>query len=96
MTRACFTAALAGAALLGLGSGAARRRGGRVRQLLRHGSRQGRQEDHRLLDQREVDGKTYCFGNAAAKDEFMKDVARVSRSGRQHRQGAGDLFGAKK
>jgi len=21
----------------------------------------------------QVDGKTYCFGNAAAKDEFMKD-----------------------
>jgi hypothetical protein len=75
MRRAYFTSALAGAALLGLGSVAIAAVAGEFGNYCAMGLVKGEKKITDCSISSKVDDKTYCFGNNAAKDEFMKDPA---------------------
>ena len=73
MTRAYLASTVAAIAMLGFGSAALAAVAGEFGNYCAMGLTQG---DKKITDcsiSSKVDGKTYCFGNNAAKDEFMKD-----------------------
>jgi YHS domain-containing protein len=72
MTRGYITSAFAGALLLGL-STAALAVTGEFDNMCTQGLASGKDVKTDCSVNTTLDGKTYCFGNEAAKTEFMKD-----------------------
>jgi YHS domain-containing protein len=72
MTRGYVTSAFAGALLLGL-STAALAVTGEFDNMCTQGLASGKDVKTDCSVNTTLDGKTYCFGNEAAKTEFMKD-----------------------
>ena len=72
MTRGYITSAFAGALLLGL-STAALAVTGEFDNMCTQGLASGKDVKTDCSVNTTLDGKTYCFGNEAAKIEFMKD-----------------------
>ena len=72
MTRGYITSALAGALLLGLTT-AALAVTGEYDNMCTQGLASGKEVKTDCSINTTLDGKTYCFGNEAAKTEFMKD-----------------------
>ena len=72
MTRGYITSAFAGALLLGL-STAALAVTGEFDNKCTQGLASGKDIKTDCSVNTTLDGKTYCFGNEAAKTEFMKD-----------------------
>ena len=72
MTRGYITSAFAGALLLGL-STAALAVTGEFDNMCTQGLASGKDVKTDCSVNTTFDGKTYCFGNEAAKTEFMKD-----------------------
>ena len=72
MSRAYITSALAGALLLGLTT-AALAVTGEYDNMCTQGLASGKEVKTDCSVNTTLDGKTYCFGNEAAKTEFMKD-----------------------
>lgn len=72
MTRGYITSAFAGALLLGL-STAALAVTGEFDNMCTQGLASGKEVKTDCSVNTTLDGKTYCFGNEAAKIEFMKD-----------------------
>ena len=72
MTRGYITSAFAGALLLGL-STAALAATGEFDNMCTQGLASGKTVKTDCSVNATLDGKTYCFGNEAAKTEFMKD-----------------------
>jgi YHS domain-containing protein len=72
MTRGYITSAFAGALLLGL-STAALAVTGEFDNMCTQGLASGKEVKTDCSVNTTLDGKTYCFGNEAAKTEFMKD-----------------------
>ena len=72
MTRGYITSAFAGALLLGL-STAALAVTGEFDNLCTQGLAIGKDVKTDCSVNTTIEGKTYCFGNEAAKTEFMKD-----------------------
>ena len=72
MTRGYITSAFAGALLLGLGT-AALAVTGQFDNMCTQGLALGKDIKTDCSVNAVVEGKTYCFGNEAAKTEFMKD-----------------------
>ena len=72
MTRGYITSAFAGALLLGL-STAALAVTGEFDNMCTQGLASGKDVKTDCSVNTTLDGKTYCFGNDAAKTEFMKD-----------------------
>jgi YHS domain-containing protein len=72
MSRGYITAALAGALLLGLTT-AALAVTGEFDDMCTQGLASGKEVKTDCSINTTLDGKTYCFGNEAAKTEFMKD-----------------------
>ena len=73
MTRASIAFALAGVMLFGFAVGAIAAVAGEFGNYCAMGLVKG---DKKITDcsiSSKVDGKTYCFGNTGAKEEFMKD-----------------------
>lgn len=75
MTKAYLVAALAGAAMLGLNTGALAAVAGEFGNYCAMGLVGGAKKLTDCSISEKIDGKTYCFGNNAAKEEFMKDPA---------------------
>ncbi|MEX2167339.1 MAG: hypothetical protein WD852_10035 [Methyloceanibacter sp.] len=75
MTRACLVSALAGAALLGFSTGAIAAVAGEFGNYCAMGLTKGEKKLTDCSISSKIDGKTYCFGNNAAKEAFMKDSA---------------------
>jgi YHS domain-containing protein len=73
MIRTYLTSALAGAALLGFSVGAIAAVAGEFGNYCAMGLVGGAKKLTDCSISQKVDGKTYCFGNNAAKEEFMKD-----------------------
>ena len=73
MTRGYITSAFAGALLLGL-STAALAVTGEFDNMCTQGLASGKDVKTDCSVNTTLDGKTYCFGNEAAKTEFMKDT----------------------
>ena len=72
MTRGYITSAFAGALLLGL-STAALAATGEFDNMCTQGLASGKEVKTDCSVNATLDGKTYCFGNEAAKTEFTKD-----------------------
>jgi YHS domain-containing protein len=72
MTKGYITSAFAGALLLGL-STAALAVTGEFDNMCTQGLASGKDVKTDCSVNTTLDGKTYCFGNEAAKTEFMKD-----------------------
>ena len=72
MSRGYITAAFAGALLLGLTT-AALAVTGEFDNMCTQGLASGKDVKTDCSVNTTMDGKTYCFGNEAAKTEFMKD-----------------------
>ena len=72
MTRGYITSAFAGALLLGL-STAALAVTGEFDNMCTQGLASGKEVKTDCSVNTTIEGKTYCFGNEAAKTEFMKD-----------------------
>jgi YHS domain-containing protein len=72
MTRGYITSAFAGALLLGL-STAALAVTGEFDNMCTQGLASGKDVKTDCSVNTTLNGKTYCFGNEAAKNEFMKD-----------------------
>jgi YHS domain-containing protein len=72
MTKGYITSAFAGALLLGL-STAALAVTGEFDNMCTQGLASGKAVKTDCSVNTTLDGKTYCFGNEAAKTEFMKD-----------------------
>ena len=72
MTRGYITSAFAGALLLGL-STAALAVTGEFDNMCTQGLASGKDVKTDCSVNTTLEGKTYCFGNEAAKTEFMKD-----------------------
>lgn len=72
MTRGYITSAFAGALLLGLTT-AALAVTGEFDNMCTQGLTMGKDVKTDCSVNTTMDGKTYCFGNEAAKTEFMKD-----------------------
>jgi YHS domain-containing protein len=72
MSRAYLTSALAGAFALGLVT-AGLAATGEFDNMCTQGLATGQQVKTDCSISAQVEGKTYCFGNEAAKTEFMKD-----------------------
>ena len=72
MTRGYITSAFAGALFLGL-STAALAVTGEFDNMCTQGLASGKDVKTDCSVNTTLDGKTYCFGNEAAKTEFMKD-----------------------
>jgi YHS domain-containing protein len=72
MTRGYVTSAFAGALLLGL-STAALAVTGEFDNMCTQGLASGKDVKTDCSVNTTLEGKTYCFGNEAAKTEFMKD-----------------------
>ena len=72
MTRGYITSAFAGALLLGLTT-AALAVTGEFDNMCTQGLVSGKEVKTDCSINTTLDGKTYCFGNEAAKTEFMKD-----------------------
>jgi len=72
MTRGFITSAVAGALLLGLTT-AALAVTGEFDNMCTQGLAMGKDIKTDCSVNTNIDGKTYCFGNEAAKTEFMKD-----------------------
>ena len=72
MTRSYITSAFAGALLLGL-STAALAVTGEFDNMCTQGLASGKDVKTDCSVNTTLEGKTYCFGNEAAKTEFMKD-----------------------
>ena len=72
MTRGYITSAFAGALLLGLTT-AALAVTGEFDNMCTQGLASGKDVKTDCSVNTTLDGKTYCFGNEAAKTEFMKD-----------------------
>ena len=72
MARKYVTSAFAGALLLGLGT-AALAATGEFDNMCTQGLASGKEVKTDCSVNTTMDGKTYCFGNEAAKNEFMKD-----------------------
>ena len=72
MTRGYITSAFAGALLLGL-STAALAVTGEFDNMCTQGLASGKDVKTDCSVNTTIEGKTYCFGNEAAKTEFMKD-----------------------
>jgi len=72
MTRGYITSAFAGALLLGLTT-AALAVTGEFDNMCTQGLTSGKEVKTDCSVNTTMDGKTYCFGNEAAKTEFMKD-----------------------
>lgn len=74
MTRAYLVSALAGAALLGFSTGAIAAVAGEFGNYCAMGLVNGEKKLTDCSISSKIDGKkTYCFGNNAAKEAFMKD-----------------------
>ena len=73
MTRGFITYAFAGALLLGLTT-AALAVTGEFDNMCTQGLASGKDVKTDCSVNTTLDGKTYCFGNEAAKTEFMKDT----------------------
>ena len=72
MSRSYITSAFAGALLLGLTT-AALAVTGEYDNMCTQGLASGKEVKTDCSINTTLDGKTYCFGNEAAKTEFMKD-----------------------
>ena len=72
MSRVYITSAFAGALLLGLTT-AALAVTGEYDNMCTQGLASGKEVKTDCSINTTLDGKTYCFGNEAAKTEFMKD-----------------------
>ena len=72
MNRAFLKVAMAGAFVLGL-STAAVAATGEFDDMCTMGLAMGKEVKTDCSISSQIDGKTYCFGNEAAKTEFMKD-----------------------
>jgi YHS domain-containing protein len=72
MSRGYITSAFAGALLLGLTT-AALAVTGEFDNMCTQGLASGKEVKTDCSINTTLDGKTYCFGNEAAKTEFMKD-----------------------
>ena len=72
MSRGYITSAFAGALLLGLTT-AAWAVTGQFDNMCTQGLASGKEVKTDCSVNTTLDGKTYCFGNEAAKTEFMKD-----------------------
>ena len=77
MVRAYVTSAMAGAFLLGMAT-AALAVTGEYGNMCTMGLAMGKQIKTDCSINAQVQGKTYCFGNEAAKTEFMKDPPATS------------------
>jgi YHS domain-containing protein len=74
MYRALHKFAMAGALGLGLSTGAFAATG-EFDDMCAMGAAMGKEVKTDCSINAKIDGKTYCFGNEAAKTEFMKDPA---------------------
>jgi YHS domain-containing protein len=74
MDKALLKLAMAGALVLGL-STAAYAATGEFDDMCTLGVAMGKEVKTDCSVNTKIDGKTYCFGNEAAKTEFMKDPA---------------------
>ena len=74
MDRALLKFAMAGAVVLGLSTGAFAATG-EYDDMCAMGAAMGKEVKTDCSINAQIDGKTYCFGNEAAKTEFMKDPA---------------------
>ncbi|HYJ58053.1 MAG TPA: hypothetical protein VEW64_01705 [Methyloceanibacter sp.] len=75
MNRVYFVSMLAGAMLLGAGSAALAAVAGEFGNYCAMGLVGGQKKLTDCSISEKIDGKTYCFGNAAARESFMKDPA---------------------
>ncbi len=73
MMRAFVVSALAGAAMLGMSHAAVAAVAGEFGNYCAMGLIKGAKKITDCSISEKIDGKTYCFGNNAAKEEFMKD-----------------------
>jgi YHS domain-containing protein len=73
MNKAYLVAALAGAALLGLNTGLLAAVAGEFGNYCAMGLVNGEKKITDCSISEKIDGKTYCFGNNAAKEAFLKD-----------------------
>jgi YHS domain-containing protein len=73
MTNIFIRSAIAGALLLGLPTAAVAATTGEFDDMCTQGLVLGKDVPTDCSVNTEIDGKTYCFGNEAAKTEFMKD-----------------------
>jgi YHS domain-containing protein len=73
MIKTYITSAIAGALLLGLGTVAIAATTGEYSNYCAMGLAKGQKISTDCTIHGQVEGKTYCFGNQAAMDEFMKD-----------------------
>ena len=84
MTGATLASALAGAMLVAFGSVAIAAVAGEFGNYCAMGLTKGERKLTDCSTSAKVDGKTYCFGNTAAKEAFLKDpqgnVARAQEA----------------
>jgi len=73
MIRTYITSAFAGALLLGLATGTMAATKGEFDNMCTQGLASGQDVKTDCSVNATIEGKTYCFGNEAAKTEFMKD-----------------------
>jgi YHS domain-containing protein len=73
MMRVYLASALAGALLLGVNTGAIAAVAGEFGNYCAMGLTKGERKITDCSISEKVEGKTYCFGNTAAKTEFVKD-----------------------
>jgi YHS domain-containing protein len=73
MLKTYLASALAGAALLGYGTGALAAVAGEFGNYCAMGLVDGQKKLTDCSISQKIDGKTYCFGSTAAKESFMKD-----------------------
>lgn len=73
MKRASFASALAGAMLIGLGTVAIAAVAGEFGNYCAMGLTKGEKKLTDCSISEKIGKKTYCFGNTAAKEAFMKD-----------------------
>ena len=74
MDRVLLKFAMAGVVMLGLSTGAFAATG-EYDDMCAMGVTMGKEVKTDCSVNAQIDGKTYCFGNEAAKTEFMKDPA---------------------